>query len=292
MKNSYLSDCNFEYPEQEYQGSIKDDIILYKLTQLMGIEKGNLVDLGAANGITGSNTYLFCHKLDWSGIQIDADPERFKKLNNLYKDNKKVHCVNEFVREGDLNTIAEKYNFYEIDILSIDVDGPDYTIWKAFKYQPKIVVIEYNKTMPHKINYNSDSGSSLLAFQELGKEKGYELVAANELNAFFVRKEYFNLCQIQSNSIDDIFPEHYKYNLHIFQDYEGNVIFQGFQPLVKKLLACEDVKRSESQSPPNKLWMNSLCRIIWGSEKKFTKTPTKNIFESISMGKFKIILDK
>ena len=43
------------------------------------------------------------------------------------------------------------------EILSIDVDGIDYFIWKDFleegKYKPKIVVIEFNPTIPNHVIY-------------------------------------------------------------------------------------------------------------------------------------------
>ena len=44
-------------------------------------------------------------------------------------------------------------------------------------------------------------GSSLLALVELGKEKGYELVCVEGVNAFFVKSQYFPLFEIADNSV-------------------------------------------------------------------------------------------
>jgi hypothetical protein len=90
----------------------------------------------------------------------------------------------------------------EFDLLSIDVDGNDYWIWKAIDgYHPRVVVIEYNiffgptvrKTIPYNADFHWDKtpyhGASLAALQKLGREKGYTLVHAESYapNAFFLR---------------------------------------------------------------------------------------------------------
>lgn len=88
----------------------------------------------------------------------------------------------------------------ELDLLVIDVDGIDYWIWQALKYQPRVVVIEYNgylpahacRTVPNNPSFRHKRttwyGASLGALIKLGCEKGYTLVycEANGINAFFI----------------------------------------------------------------------------------------------------------
>ncbi|MGD0091560.1 MAG: hypothetical protein ABSE73_16710, partial [Planctomycetota bacterium] len=102
-------------------------------------------------------------------------------------------------------TLFEQYGVpREFDLLSIDIDGNDYWVWKKLAaYRPRVVVIEYNasvppdeaKVMPYdpafvwrKTDYY---GASLLALERLGRAKGYALVACDEsgANAFFVARE-------------------------------------------------------------------------------------------------------
>jgi hypothetical protein len=63
-------------------------------------------------------------------------------------------------------------------LLTIDIDGNDYHIWDSMqKYQPKVVIIEYNPTIPNDIkfiqeaNFDVNQGSSLRAKIELGGKK-------------------------------------------------------------------------------------------------------------------------
>lgn len=61
-------------------------------------------------------------------------------------------------------------------------------IWESLEdYYPKVVVIEHNPTIPNNIIYIQEKdvsiqrGSSLRALVELGKSKGYELVATTKV---------------------------------------------------------------------------------------------------------------
>lgn len=56
-------------------------------------KRGRFLDLGAFDGITGSNTYGLWMK-GWSGVCIEASTVNFPKLRNTYKATKRVHCVN------------------------------------------------------------------------------------------------------------------------------------------------------------------------------------------------------
>ena len=115
----------------------------------------------------------------------------------------------------------------DFDLLSIDVDGIDWHIWNSLvKYKPRVVCIEFNPSMPNNVFYVQDDdvstqkGSSLRAMIELGKDKGYELVATTELNAIFVREELFPLFEIEDNSIHAMHAPG-GYEAVTFQFYDG-----------------------------------------------------------------------
>ena len=89
-------------------------------------------------------------------------------------------------------------------IVSIDVDGNDYWIWKALKVEPDIVCIEYNAhfgpsekvTIPYdpRFIWEKDKhwfrGASLAALADLADTKGYQLVGCESSgnNAFFIKR--------------------------------------------------------------------------------------------------------
>lgn len=99
-----------------------------------------------------------------------------------------------------------------IDLLSLDVDGMEYWIWKAVTViEPQVVVCETHNpippdralTVPYAPGFVSESedyrGASLAAMCKLGREKGYRLIGTNRFgfNAFFMR-----------NGVgEDLFPE-------------------------------------------------------------------------------------
>lgn len=56
-------------------------------------KRGRFLDLGAFDGITGSNTYGLWMK-GWSGVCIEASTVNFPKLRNTYKGTKRVEFVN------------------------------------------------------------------------------------------------------------------------------------------------------------------------------------------------------
>ena len=63
-------------------------------------------------------------------------------------------------------------------VLSIDVDNDDYHIWKAYKGQPDIVIIEINSSVPpHVPMIPGTRGASYQSMTELGISKGYFLLA-------------------------------------------------------------------------------------------------------------------
>ena len=89
----------------------------------------------------------------------------------------------------------------EIDLLSLDMDGVDFWIWKAITcVNPRVVVLEFNDCIPADVSvavpYDrsfmvSDEkpgylNASLAAWVKLGREKGYRLVGINRnaVNAF------------------------------------------------------------------------------------------------------------
>ena len=96
----------------------------------------------------------------------------------------------------------------EIDLLSIDIDGNDYWIWKAIEaVDPRVVAIEYNASLGprdplicvYKPEFDARAmhpsgwyhGAALTALTRLANRRGYALVGCESagVNAFYVRRE-------------------------------------------------------------------------------------------------------
>jgi hypothetical protein len=92
----------------------------------------------------------------------------------------------------------------DVDLLSLDVDGMEYWLWKSIDcIQPRVVVCETSNvigpdlalTVPYDKNFrikiDGYHSASLAAMTKLAAQKGYRLIGTNRygFNAFFVRHD-------------------------------------------------------------------------------------------------------
>jgi len=78
-----------------YYGQNKEDKTVYEyFLNKYGIEfKGNVLDIGANDGITLSNSY-FLIDLGWKGYLVEAGKSAYEKLNNIYNSKENVNIYN------------------------------------------------------------------------------------------------------------------------------------------------------------------------------------------------------
>lgn len=171
-----------------------EDGIIHAIFAMIGETNRYGVEFGVEDGLQSNMRYLLKHR-GWTGLLMDGShdiPQNF------------VH--KEFITAENIEGLFKKYNVpEEFDLLSIDIDGNDYWVWKAIAhYRPRVVIAEYNahipadeaKTIPYKPDFAWDKtdyyGASLLALKSLGEEKGYTLVCTDKhgVNAFFIRNDF------------------------------------------------------------------------------------------------------
>lgn len=222
-------------------GGGEDGIIEKIFTIIKGGDKW-CVEFGAWNGKQFSNTHNLIQNNGWSGVAIEAEINKYKELVQNYKDNNKVICINKFINFEGPNTLDSTLVKTPVpksfDLLVIDIDGNDYHVWKSLtSYRPKVVVIEFNPTIPVDVEFiqprdmNINQGSSLLSLNMLAKKKNYELIAITDFNAFFVDKKYFELFEIQDNSLP-LFHKDRTFETQLFQLYDGTLVLSGCKKLV------------------------------------------------------------
>lgn len=184
-----------------------DGILLYIFSKI-GVTSHTFVEMGVEDG-RECNTANLSLNFGWKGLLIDANEEWIKSADIFYKEklgkmSSNVKTAASFITVENINQLLLDNGFRdEIDLLSIDIDGNDYWIWKTINaVRPRVVVAEYNDVFglkPITIKYNpgfhyqNDSyfGASLTALTKLAKEKGYILVGCDSYghDAFFVRKD-------------------------------------------------------------------------------------------------------
>lgn len=156
-------------------------------------KNGIFVDIGAYDGIDGSNSYFFEKHLEWKGLCVEPIPSVFQKLvknrncfceqvaawkeNDIkkfkiiegysemlsglvdcYEDEHKKRIDSEIqsfnqksieieIQCVDINTLLSKYHLYNIDFLSIDIEGSEIEILKKIdfsKFKIKYISVENN----------------------------------------------------------------------------------------------------------------------------------------------------
>ena len=219
-----------------------EDGVIEKIFQTIGEGEKWCVELGALNGKHGSNVWHLIKEKGWFGVLIEADRTYFEKLQNEYADIDRAQCINAFVSfegENSLDMLFARTPLpHTFNLFSLDIDGNEYHLWDAMaEYRPQVMVIEFNPSIPNDVVFIQPrdmrifQGSSLRAFVELGKKKGYELIATNEVNAFFVLKELFPKFQLTDNSIDTLHKDH-QYETKLFQLYDGTLRISGYDRLL------------------------------------------------------------
>ncbi len=210
-----------------------EDGILKKIFEAIGVENRTLVDVGAFDLKNLSNVYSFWKEAGWRAVLVEGNPvyyARMKKqgappnvtLLNCFVSPKGEACLDRLLGESGLPA--------NLDLLSIDVDGVDYHIWKNLdSLKPRVVVIEFNPTIPPHLSVvalekGSFLGSSAKALMELGKAKGYALVACTKTNLFFVWKEFSNLFQYANDleKLMDISAINY-----VMTSYDGGLFYSN-----------------------------------------------------------------
>jgi hypothetical protein len=187
---------------KKYSQSSEDGVIQSILDKI-GAHNNFYVEFGERTHGKGSNT-AYLRENGWDGLVIGIDPS----APHIYKAKITAENINDIFKTNNVPKI--------FDVLSIDIDGNDYWVWKALDYDPRVVVIEFNSNIPPStsctITYNPDHtykqnkhyGASLLALKKLGEEKGYSLIYTTGcLNAFFVKTELLDphMKNIDTNDI-------------------------------------------------------------------------------------------
>lgn len=200
-----------------------------------------VVEFGAWDGLHLSNSRHFITNHDFSAVLIEGSTDRFLRLESLYADRPDVFTINVFVRTSGADTLDHVLSSTplpkDFDYLSIDIDGNDYHVWKSLEtFRPKLVVIEFNPTIPSDVefvqadDFSVKHGSSLLSMVQLGRAKGYELVTTTAANAFFVSGDMFNELGITDNSISTLRRDT-SFVTHVFSGYDGTVFVTGNKEL-------------------------------------------------------------
>jgi FkbM family methyltransferase len=180
----------------------QEDGVTLGLFKRIGPSTRRFVELGS--GLSGGNSAVLALELGWKGLMVDGDAAHIAQVGRRFPG---VTAVCAWITaEGANELIASNEFSGDIDLLSIDLDGNDYWVWKAITAcNPRVAIVEYNSifgaeravTIPYDPKFQRSEhrfiyyGASLAALAALARQKGYRLVCTDTygINAFFLRND-------------------------------------------------------------------------------------------------------
>jgi hypothetical protein len=186
-----------------------EDGIIDHLIQSIPIPNKVFVEFGVETYVEANSLFLLKHR-NWKGLVIDGSPENVESIKRggvFWKYDLAAVCS--FITQENIdNIISDNGVSGDIGLLSVDIDGNDYWVWKAITcIAPRIVICEYNSlfglsanvSVPYQANFQRNKahpsnmyyGASIGALTNLAESRGYSLVAGNSAgnNVFFVRND-------------------------------------------------------------------------------------------------------
>jgi hypothetical protein len=195
----------------------EDGMLLY-IFALLEMSNKTFIEFGSDDGVNSNSANLYFHH-GFNGLFMDGNPKAiergqyfFLKRPNITK--KAPVFKHAMITAENINELIESSGFTgDIGLLSIDIDGNDYWVWKAIHVvSPQVVIIETHNefglndiVVPYDPNYFYPGkhpdyhGASPIAMTKLAKHKGYRLVGSNTLG--------FNFIYIREDLLKDELPE-------------------------------------------------------------------------------------
>ena len=160
------------------------------------------VDIGAGDGIRGSNTYALFRR-GWRGVGFEGDERRARRLARAYRNFEGVEARHALVTPSNVVALLGAAGVpRDFGVLSLDIDSYDYWVLDAVlgSFRPRVVVTEINEKVPPPVRfvvrYDPDFrlqhhffGYSIASLEELCGRHAYALLALEYNNAFIAPRE-------------------------------------------------------------------------------------------------------
>jgi hypothetical protein len=200
----------------------EEDGLLLFVFAAIGFDSKKVVEICAGDGTECMATNLAVnHQFD--GLLFDGSRKNVLRGRRFFHSRADTSLFpptfcQAWITAENVNQLLEQNRFVgDIDLLSLDIDGNDYWIWKAIKaVRPRVCILETNPVVPANLaltipydpefRYSEEPpageefwGASLHAMKKLCTEKGYRLVGSHRFG--------FNVMCMRNDVGVGIFPE-------------------------------------------------------------------------------------
>ena len=195
-KNDLSKIYNLDPVDIGGQSQKNQDFFIDYIFKCIELKNKFFVEFGAIDGVTLSNTFLLRTEKEWNGLLLDG----------LYE-NASINLHKRFITRENIISLFEEFNVpYDLDFLSVDVDGMDFYILKEIlsKYKPTLIQVEtnlrFNPDQSYVLNYDptwywdnrSWYGASPLAYKKMAAEFDYVPLIMVFDDLFLIRKDLVN----------------------------------------------------------------------------------------------------
>ena len=200
----------------------EEDGMLAEVFRRIGTTNETFFEFGVGNGLQ-NNTLQFLFR-GWRGAWVEINQPKLAFIRQRFADpigRGALQVTGSPVTAENIDEVVRSLGLPEdLDLLSIDIDGNDYHVWKALgAIRPRVVIIEYNPRFPPPIRVvkqydpdyrwsaDTDIGASLQSLTDLATAKGYDLVGTciGGLNAIYVRSDVAGDLFLKSATAADFF---------------------------------------------------------------------------------------
>ena len=203
-------------------------LIMENIYSLIKNKSNYIIDIGASSCSSNDPLYKFIINNEFKGLCIEGNKDNIVKLKEGIANTFQIY--DNYIYPDNIIEVFKKFNVpIEIDILKIDIDGFDLEVIRTIltKYNPKIIIAEYNEKIPPPIlfetkfkkdyvwDYSHCFGFSISSAKKVMDKYNYSIVNILELNNILcVQNEVCHHLNISTkNNIDNIYNKEYKLNL-------------------------------------------------------------------------------
>lgn len=181
---------------------LDEEAVLTRFLHRLGAVEKYVVDIGASDGVTMSNT-LALFRDGWNGLAVEYDGARFARLATEHAG---LDTALARVKVTPLN-VVDVLRAYDVPsdftFLSLDIDGYDHFVLEALlaAFRPKLICAEINEKIPPPLAFtvkwdpafawSGDHfyGQSIAQLGALVETTGYDLLELHYNNAFLAPRE-------------------------------------------------------------------------------------------------------
>ena len=225
-----------DFASNRYSQGGEDGMIAECLRRLRIEEPGVVVEYGAGDGLSCSNTAALWQG-GWQAVLVEASGHLIADLvcaTAGYAQT--VTVVEALVRPsggGSIDEILDRHGVGEVDVMSIDIDGDDYWHLLGLRRRPRLLLVEFNPTIPPHLDIQprgpgNRMGVGILTLVRAAAQRGYTFVGASAANVFLVRTEDASWFEDLETDLAVLRPP--EQFMYLATDYDGRVVPIGARP--------------------------------------------------------------